>query len=98
MFGEEYDIVEVDTIKNIMDKNGHSNIDLLKLDIEGAEINALNQMLDDNIFPSYICVEFDLYLKGKDIYGLTNSLIIRLIHFGYIIIANEEMNITFKKI
>jgi FkbM family methyltransferase len=89
MFGQEYDIVEVDTLRNIMDNNKHIHIDLLKLDIEGAEVNVLNQMLDDNIFPKYICVEFDLYLKGKDLDGLTNRLIIRLNQLGYAIIANE---------
>ena len=32
----------------------HNNIDLLKLDIEGSEIDVLNQMLDDNIYPKLI--------------------------------------------
>ena len=33
----------------------HSKIDLLKLDIEGSEIDVLNQMLDDEIYPKYLC-------------------------------------------
>tara|TARA_B110001452_G_scaffold265957_1_gene271689 strand:+ start:3321 stop:3557 length:237 start_codon:yes stop_codon:yes gene_type:complete len=33
MYGQEYDEIEVDTIKNIMLENNHNRIDLLKLDI-----------------------------------------------------------------
>lgn len=65
MFGSNYDIVNVDTIKNIMVENNHNKIDLLKLDIEGAENIVLEQMLKDNIYPKYLCIEFDLLLKKK---------------------------------
>ena len=59
MFGQDYYEVEVDTIKNIMSELAHTKIDLLKLDIEGSEIDVLEKMLDDKIFPKYLCVEFD---------------------------------------
>jgi len=49
-----------------MKQYGHTHIDLLKLDIEGAEIETVNQMLDDKIYPTYILIEFDLLLKNKD--------------------------------
>ena len=29
MFGNSYDVVEVNTLKNIMEKNNHKNIDIL---------------------------------------------------------------------
>lgn len=95
MFSKNYDIVEVDTIKNLMEMNGHDHIDLLKLDIEGAEIKVINKMLDDGIFPKYLCIEFDLYLKQKDHDNSTQVLIERLQKIGYVIIANENMNVTF---
>lgn len=95
MFGKEFDIVKVDTIKNIMIKNNHTKIDLLKLDIEGAEINVLNNMLDDKIYPTYILVEFDLYLKKKDSNNSTHKIINRLIENGYKILKNDNFNITF---
>jgi FkbM family methyltransferase len=97
MYGHEYDIVNVDTIKNIMTNLNHTNIDLLKLDIEGSEINVLDKMLDDEIYPNYLCVEFDLKLKNKDIKNLTEKLIERLNRCGYTILVNEELNITFKR-
>ena len=96
MFGEDYDEVPVDTIKNIMLKLDHKQIDLLKLDIEGSEVRTLNKMLDDNIHPRYICVEFDLLIKRKDTNGKTQKLADRLISLGYKILANDNLNITFK--
>lgn len=94
MFGDDYDIVHVDTIKSIMAKNNHVKIDLLKLDIEGAEVKVLNNMLDDNIFPRYLCVEFDLKLKHKDSKNETEEIITRLLSCGYIILINDNLNIT----
>jgi hypothetical protein len=78
-----------------MTKNNHAKIDLLKLDIEGAEVNVLNNMLDDNIFPRYLCVEFDLKLKCKDTKNETEQIINRLLSSGYIILINDNLNITF---
>ena len=54
-------------------------------------------MLDDSIFPKYILVEFDLYLKGKDFTNETSALVNRLLSHNYSIIANDNMNITFLK-
>lgn len=96
MFTDEFTVVQVDTIENIMKKNGHGHIDLLKLDIEGAEINVINNMLDCKIFPAYLCVEFDLKLKGKDPEMKTEKVINRLEKNGYKIIYIEQGNVTFK--
>jgi len=96
MFGKDYDIVKVDSIKNIMEKEGNENIDLLKLDIEGAEIEAVNQMLNDKIYPKYVLIEFDLLIKNKDPYNKTKTLINRLIlEENYNILKNDNLNITF---
>ena len=35
------------------------NIPLLKIDIEGAEIEVIENMFGDNIKPTQICVQFD---------------------------------------
>jgi FkbM family methyltransferase len=95
MFTSDYDTVDVDSLKNIMKRLNHNYIDLLKIDIEGAEINVLNQMLDDNIFPKYLCVEFDLFLKAKDKDNVTKLVINRLLQNNYKILINDNMNITF---
>jgi FkbM family methyltransferase len=99
MFGDNYDIVCVDSIKNIMKQYGHGQIDLLKLDIEGAEIEVINQMLDDKIYPTYVLIEFDLLLKNKDPQNTTKKLIERMItNENYKILKNNSLNITFVKI
>jgi FkbM family methyltransferase len=98
MFGTNYDVVKVDSIKNIMENQGHNNIDLLKLDIEGAEIETINQMLDDKIYPTYVLIEFDLLLKNKDPNNSTKKLINRMItEENYKILKNDNLNITFEK-
>ena len=99
MFTNNYDVVIVDTVKNVMNKLGHQHIDLFKLDIEGAEINVLEKMFSDNIFPKYLCVEFDLLLKNKDPHGLTQKLINKIINdYNYKILVNDNLNITFQRI
>lgn len=95
MFGNEYDEISVESIKNIMEENGHSKIDLLKLDIEGAEIEVLEQMLDDEIFPTYLLVEFDLFLKNKDPQQKTKAIVQRLLSSNYKVLVNDKYNITF---
>lgn len=95
MYSSESEKVDIDTIKNIMTKNGHTHIDLLKIDIEGAEIEVLNNMLDDEIYPTYLCVEFDLYLKKKDHDGSSLMVIERLKQY-YNVVENRHCNITFE--
>lgn len=46
-------------LAGIMRELGHDHIDLLKIDIEGAEYAVLNSMLDDGLDVRAICVEFD---------------------------------------
>lgn len=42
-----------------MDELGHTQVDLLKLDIEGAEYEVLHSVLKEGIAIKMICVEFD---------------------------------------
>ena len=53
-------------------------------------------MLDDKIFPQYLCIEFDLLLKNKDINKKTEKIYERLISFGYKMLKNDSLNITFE--
>ena len=47
------------TLEKIIKDHQLNNLKLLKLDIESAEIETLHNMIDKNIFPEQICVEFD---------------------------------------
>jgi FkbM family methyltransferase len=47
------------SLPSLMKELGHSRVDLLKLDIEGAEHEVIESMLEDGIRPAVLCVEFD---------------------------------------
>lgn len=47
------------TLLTIMQTLGHSDLSLLKLDVEGAEYEILGSVLDSDIRPAVLCVEFD---------------------------------------
>ena len=53
--------IEVKTIsvKTIMKKYKIKNLELIKLDIEGAEIEVIKDLLSKKTLPNQICVEFD---------------------------------------
>ncbi|WP_440652118.1 FkbM family methyltransferase [Candidatus Pelagibacter sp. HIMB1542] len=76
------DFIEVSTItiKSIMKMYNIENIPLLKIDIEGAEIEVIENILMDNIKPKQICVEFDELNKfnyhGKKRFIKTTDLLI----------------------
>ena len=89
MFSAEYDIVPVMTLPNDV------KIDLLKMDIEGAECNVLEHMLDNEIYPTYLLIEFDLILKSKDPTGETKKIIERLMRTGYTLLKDDNWNMTF---
>ncbi len=98
MFTDNYTIVKTTTLDNLMNKLNHNKIDLLKMDIEGAEIEVIKNMLENKIFPKYLLVEFDLKIKNKDNNDLTKNIFNKLKSYGYIILKNDELNVTFEKI
>ncbi len=51
--------VEFCSLPTIMQRLGHQNITLLKMDIEGAWFEVLGNMLLHSIVPEALCVEFD---------------------------------------
>jgi len=50
--------VEMKKVSTIMKELNHTRIDLLKMDIEGSEYAVLENMLEENILPKQILVEF----------------------------------------
>jgi len=51
---------EVKTLSSIMKELGHDHVDLLKIDIEGAEHTVLDSILKTKTLPTQLCVEFDM--------------------------------------
>ena len=46
-------------VSTIMNDLGHTHIDLLKIDIEGAEYEVIDSLFKSDIFPRLVCIEFD---------------------------------------
>jgi FkbM family methyltransferase len=55
----DYFEAKVDSVKNLMSKLGHLKVNLLKLDIEGAEYRVIESVLNDGLDVDIICIEFD---------------------------------------
>lgn len=55
----DFFVARVRSVLSIMKELGHDRVDLLKLDVEGAEYAVLSAMLSDNVLPGVLCVEFD---------------------------------------
>lgn len=73
---------QVYRLVTIMKKLGHSRLDLLKMDVEGAEYNALDDILGSGIEIGQILVEFHhrFYERGA---AKTRDIIRRLNSRGY---------------
>ena len=98
MKGEKYINVNVKKLKTLMNELGHSKIDLLKMDIEGSECDVLENMLDDQIFPKYLAVEFDLGFNGENMKDIDkcNKIIHKLFEHNYELIYQNHSDFTFK--
>ena len=72
----------VKRLQTIMNLNGHQEISLLKMDIEGAEYNVIKDILDSNIQIDQILVEFH-HRFDNDAIEKTRNAILNLKNAGY---------------
>jgi FkbM family methyltransferase len=56
--GGDYFVGRCRSVSSVMKELGHARLDLLKLDIEGAEYEVLDSILDDGVEVGVLCVEF----------------------------------------
>lgn len=86
------DAIEVPafSLASIVDKLGHARIDLLKMDIEGAEYEVLDALLEAPVKPTQLLVEFHHRFPGIGL-AKTADIIRRLREDGYRIIAVSEV-------
>ena len=67
LFGNnEFVMLQCYTLSSLMKKNNHKDLDVLKLDIEGAAMDVIENILEEKIFPRQIVVEFE-YSETDDI-------------------------------
>uniref|UniRef100_A0A6C0CR07 Methyltransferase FkbM domain-containing protein n=1 Tax=viral metagenome TaxID=1070528 RepID=A0A6C0CR07_9ZZZZ len=89
---DNFMMVKLKTLNTIMKELNHDHIDLLKIDIENVECDVLDKMLDDNIFPTYLSVDFDLMKHDKK---RCENVINRIVDNGYTIIEKKGQDISF---
>lgn len=82
-------IVDVKTLRTIMEENNHTEIDLLKMDIEGSEYAVVNDILNSKIPIRQICIEVHHRFPGIGI-GKTKNMVEQLNNCGYKIVAISE--------
>ena len=74
-----------------MDELGTERIDLLKLDIEGAEHEVVRSMLERGIRPTVVCMEIDQPVKPLAFWRTVR----RVRRAGYALVAVDSWNLTF---
>jgi FkbM family methyltransferase len=88
----------VERLSHLMQRMGHTAIDLLKIDIEGAEYKVLDSILEDRVRVRILCVEYDEAhnaLAGNYLRRIRSS-VTRLVQAGYTVVhATEDHNYTF---
>jgi hypothetical protein len=82
-----------------MRENGHSRLDLLKLDIEGAEYRVLDSLTADGLDVRIICVEYDEIRSPLDAQyrDRLRASLDKLLAYGYQLAAVQYSNYTLLK-
>ncbi len=87
----EYFTAPVRTLRSLMHEFGDTNLDLLKIDIEGAEIAVIESLLANGPLPIVLCVEFDQPQSIRRIIRTAR----RLTRAGYSLAKVDHWNYTF---
>ncbi len=89
--GSEADVIEVPvySIPSIMKRLSHSFISLMKIDVEGAEYEIIDSILNNGVLPEQILIEFHHRFSNKNKKMTQNSLK-DLQRFGYKIFSISE--------
>lgn len=89
---EKHIEVPVQRLSSVMQELGHDRIDLLKLDIEGAEYQVIESLLADKLAVDILCIEYDEtaanHLDGAYLDRIEHSLL-SLVAAGFHVIARE---------
>jgi FkbM family methyltransferase len=84
-------------LETIMGKLEHDTIDLVKLDIEGAEYAVIDHLIETAVRPKIICVEFDEGPNPQDRAYIQRirSSVSALLNNGYLLTNVDYWNFTF---
>ena len=84
----------VKRISSIMSDLGHDKINVLKMDIEGAEYDVIDDLLSSSIFPDQVLIEFHHRFEGVGI-DKTKQAVKQLKSVGYKLFAISDSNEDF---
>jgi FkbM family methyltransferase len=89
----DYFIGKVSRLTNIMKQNDHKQLDLLKVDIEGAEYEVINSIVEDKLNIKVIGVAYDEYTKplDKDYLKRIMESVDKLLKYGYKLVYIDPM-------
>lgn len=80
----------VKRLATVMRELGHPRVDLLKMDIEGAEYAVVRDMLSEGIRPGVVCVELEDPWPFRNV-----ALLARMHAGGYRVASVDGRNVTF---
>ena len=89
--GQEYFDAEVTTVRALADELGHDTVDLVKMDVEGAETRVIPHLLAHGPLPEVLGVEFAHPYSLGHLFGIVGSVLAA----GYVLVKVEERNATF---
>jgi FkbM family methyltransferase len=95
---EDYFLAKVDRLSQIMKTLGHDHIDLLKIDIEGAEYKVLESIIEDKLKVKVLSVEYDEVYNALDDQYLERikASVNQLLDYGYAVVnGDSDHNYTF---
>lgn len=90
---QDYFEAPVNTVAALMRELGDTRIDLIKMDIEGAEYEVIDSLLRDGPLPRTLCVEFDQPQPLRR----TVEAVARLRAAGYDLVKMDRWNYTFAR-
>jgi FkbM family methyltransferase len=87
----DYFVAPCRSLSSLMRELGHERIDLLKIDIEGAEHRVIRSMIPAGIRPTVLCMEIDQPVKPWTLWRTVR----RIRSAGYTLVAVDSWNLTF---
>ena len=82
-------------LPTLMRQNGHTRIDLIKIDIEGAEYGVLDQIVKQKLPIRQILVAFHQTILPGVSRGQTIRALLKLAAAGYHLLKQDGSNHTF---
>ena len=91
---------QVKTLRTLSEELGHDRIDLIKMDVEGAEQVVIPNMIAENILPTVFCVEYDQPLQNFSLmtwrcFWMSLRLNADLLNSGYKLVSKNGWTATY---